>query len=267
MSLRVTILGSGSSGGVPRIGNDWGVCDPQNRKNRRLRCSILIERFGSGPRPTRVLIDTSPDMREQLLATAVGELDAVLMTHDHADQTHGLDDLRAVAFRIQARVPVYMDEQTSKHLNKRFGYCFNAPEGSPYPPILEERRLPPPGETLRIEGPGGAVDAIPIYQRHGWTHSLGFRFGDFAYSNDVSDMPEESFAALRGVRTWVLDALRYTPHPSHINVEKALEWIRRISPETAYLTNMHIDLDYERLKSELPAGVAPAFDGLSFETA
>jgi phosphoribosyl 1,2-cyclic phosphate phosphodiesterase len=121
MSLRVTILGSGSSGGVPRIGNDWGVCDPQNRKNRRLRCSILVERFGGGPRPTRILIDTSPDMREQLLATAVGELDAVLMTHDHADQTHGLDDLRAVAFRIQARVPVYMDEQTSKQLNKRFG--------------------------------------------------------------------------------------------------------------------------------------------------
>ena len=120
---------------------------------------------------------------------------------------------------------------------------------------------------MRIDGPGGVVEAIPIYQRHGWTHSLGFRFGDFAYSNDVSDMPEESFAQLKGVRTWVLDALRYTPHPSHIHVEKALEWIRRIRPESAYLTNLHIDLDYERLKSELPAGVAPAFDGLSFETA
>jgi phosphoribosyl 1,2-cyclic phosphate phosphodiesterase len=266
MSLKVTILGSGSSGGVPRIGNDWGACDPLNPKNRRTRCALLVEKMQSdASRPTRVMIDTSPDMREQLLRAGVSELDAVLYTHDHADQTHGIDDLRVVAFATRQRVPVYMDEDTSRLLTHRFSYCFTAPEGSPYPAILEERRLPPPGSALTIDGPAGALEFVPLLQMHGRTHSLGFRAGAFAYSNDVSDMPEETFERLHGLDLWVLDTLRYQPHPTHIHLEKALQWVERLKPKRTILTNLHIDLDYERLKSELPNGVEPAFDGLEAE--
>ncbi|MET0545087.1 MAG: MBL fold metallo-hydrolase, partial [Caulobacterales bacterium] len=240
--------------------------DPTNPKNRRSRCSLLVEQFAVGAeRPTRFIVDTSPDLREQLLRADVAALDAVLFSHDHADQTHGIDDLRVVAFVTRQRVPVYMDEETSRKLTHRFDYCFKSPHGSPYPAILEERRLPPPGERFEVGGPGGDLEIIPLMQAHGGTHSLGFRVRRFAYSNDVSDMPEETFERLHELDVWVLDALRYTPHPTHVHVEKALQWIERLKPKRTFLTNLHIDLDYETLKSELPDGVEPAFDGLSVE--
>ena len=257
--LKVTVLGCGSSGGVPRIGGHWGACDPNEPKNRRSRCSLLVERG-----ETAVLVDTSPDLREQLLRTGKDWLDGVLFTHDHADQTHGIDDLRALLINRRRRVDVYMDAPTAATLTTRFGYCFATLEGSQYPPILNARRLDA-YETVTIEGQGGRIDALPFLQNHGDVHSLGFRFGPLAYSSDLVGLPEESFAALEGIKVWIVDALRYRPHPSHAHVGLALEWIARLKPRRAILTNMHIDLDYATLKAELPPGVEPAYDGLSFE--
>jgi len=264
VSLRLTILGCGSSGGVPRIDGDWGVCDPKDPRNARSRCSLLVERLGDHG-ATSVLVDTSPDLRAQMLAAGVRRLDAVLYSHDHADQTHGIDDLRVFAYRMRRRMPVYMDEATRETLRARFGYCFETPPGSGYPPILDERRLPPPGEPLTIDGEGGALAATPLMQDHGNVQSLGFRFGPAAYSNDLVAMPDESLEALTGVRVWVVDALRRDPHPTHAHLGRTLDWIERVKPELAILTNMHIDLDYETLRGELPDGVIPAYDGLRVE--
>lgn len=257
LPFTVTILGSGSSGGVPRIGNHWGACDPNEPKNRRTRCSALVEQG-----ETRLLIDTSPDMREQLLRTRTEWLDGVLFTHDHADQTHGIDDLRMVAINRMRRVDVFLDEVTSRVLRPRFSYCFETPPGSSYPPIVNEHRIRA-FEPFRVLGEGGAIEVLPFDQDHGDIRSLGFRIGPFAYSSDVVGLPEESFAALEGVDTWVVDALRYKPHPSHAHVARALDWIARVRPRRAYLTNLHVDLDYARLKAELPGGVEPAYDGLT----
>lgn len=265
MKLRLTILGCGSSGGVPRIDGDWGRCDPDEPRNRRSRCSLLVEQFGESDVPTTVLIDTAPDLREQMLAASAKRVDAVLFSHDHADQTHGIDDLRVLAYRAKHRVPVYMDDQTSATLTDRFGYCFQTPEGSSYPPILEARDMPAPGETVEIDGPGGVLNATPILQDHGNIPSLGFRFGPAGYSNDLVDMPEESLEQLMGVKLWIVDALRHDPHPTHAHLGRTLDWIARLEPDLAVLTNMHIDLDYRSLRQELPEGVIPAYDGLRVE--
>lgn len=262
MSLSFTILGCGSSGGVPRLGNDWGACDPAEERNRRSRCSLLATRTGPGGE-THVLVDTAPDLRAQLLAADVGVVDAVLFTHDHADQSHGIDDLRPMTFRIGGRVPVYLDEPTGATLKQRFNYCFETPDDGSYPPILEARDMPACGDALTINGAGGAITTIPLDQDHGRnTRSLGFRFGDAAYSNDVVDLPEDTLEALSGVTLWIVDALRYTPHPTHAHLERTLGWIDRLKPQLAVLTNLHIDMDYATLRRELPHGVVPAFDGM-----
>ena len=266
MTLKFTILGCGSSGGVPRPALGWGVCDPNNPKNRRRRTSLLVERHGNDGGVTRVLVDTSPDLREQLLDAEVDWLDGVLYTHEHADHTHGVDDLRALFLRRRRRVDVYLDAPTSEVMRMRFGYCFETPPGSQYPPILTEHRLTP-GETVSIEGAGGVVAALPIRQQHGDIDSIGFRFGDVAYSCDLSDIPGESVAAFAGLDVWVLDALRYSPHPSHFSVADAVGWISRLKPRRAILTNLHADLDYEVLRGKLPAHVEPGFDGLTFTAA
>jgi phosphoribosyl 1,2-cyclic phosphate phosphodiesterase len=211
-----------------------------------------------------VLVDTSPDMRAQLLAANIGTLDAVLYTHDHADQTHGIDDLRVVAGNKRARVDVYMDAPTEAALKSRFRYCFETPAGSSYPPILNAHRIEP-FVPVRIEGEGGPIEALPFDQEHGEIRSLGFRFGPVAYSSDVSGLSSQSFAALEGIECWILDALRYRAHPTHAHVERALEWIARVAPRRAILTNLHVDLDYRTLARELPQGVEPAYDGLCFE--
>ncbi len=264
MSLKVTILGCGTSGGVPRVGNHWGACDPANPKNRRRRCSLLVERAGSEGK-TAVLVDTSPDLRQQLLDVCVGWVDGVLYTHDHADHTHGIDDLRQVAFNGRRRVDVYYDADTGKLLRARFSYCFNSPPGSEYPPILKGHAIAA-GVQVKISGAGGAVEALPFRQIHGAGESLGFRFGRIAYSPDVNDFPEESLSALQDLDVWILDALRPAPHPSHFSVEQALDWIARVKPKRAVLTHMHVDLDYATLARELPQGVEPAYDGMVLET-
>lgn len=263
MSFKVTILGCGTSGGVPRIGNKWGACDPANPKNRRRRCAILAEREGAEGN-TRVLVDTPPDLREQLLDADASWLDGVLFTHDHADHTHGIDDLRQVAYNGQRRVNVYFDAATGDVLRRRFDYCFVTPPGSEYPPVLLGEEIAP-GVPLRIDGTGGPVEVLPFRQRHGSSDTLGFRFGKLAYSPDVSDFPEEALPALEGLDVWILDALRPAPHPSHLSLSQALRWIERMKPKRAILTHMHIDLDYGSLARELPPGVEPAYDGMVIE--
>jgi phosphoribosyl 1,2-cyclic phosphate phosphodiesterase len=264
--MTFTILGCGSSGGVPRPGLGWGDCDPNNPKNRRRRTSLLIERSNPARGSTRVLIDTSPDLREQLLDAHVSWLDGVLYTHAHADHIHGIDDLRALVLYKRRCVDIYCDAVTSQLLRIRFEYCFSTPPGSDYPPILNEHRLTA-GKAVAISGEGGSITAMPYTQAHGDIATLGFRFGPLAYSCDVSGIPDQSIAALAGVEVWILDALRYRPHPSHLNLSEALDWVARIKPKRAILTNLHADLDYDRLRRELPPHVEPAYDGMRISMA
>jgi len=261
MTFRATILGCGSSTGVPRVALGWGDCDPNNPKNRRRRCSLLVERANAAGGRTCVLVDTSPDLREKLLDAAVEWLDAVLYTHDHADHTHGIDDLRPMALKKRQRIDVHADEPTSQTLLGRFGYCFATPPGSEYPPIVNLHRLDA-GRALAVDGGGGKIVALPFRQIHGEIPSLGFRFGNLAYSCDVNGVAPESLALLEDLDLWILDALRYRPHPSHFSLADALGWIERIKPKRAILTNMHSDLDYEKLRRELPPHVVPGHDGM-----
>lgn len=268
--LEATILGSGSSSGVPRLGGpdgagDWGACDPTNPRNRRKRCSLLVRRKTTAG-DTTILVDTSPDLRQQLLDAHTAKLDALLITHDHADQLHGIDDLRAIAYLMRKRIDVYSDVGTMGRILERFRYCFETPADSGYPPILTARTLPEPFRPMQIDGAGGSIPIAIFEQSHGPINSLGFRFGPIAYSSDVNHLSDEAFAVLEGVDIWIVDALRYTPHPTHANVETALSWIARVKPRRAVLTNLHIDLDYETLKHELPPGVEPAYDGLVVST-
>ncbi len=259
--LRFTILGCGSSGGVPRIGGHWGACDPANPKNRRLRCSMLVERI-DGDGVTRVLIDTSPDMRAQLLAANVDRLDAVAYTHSHADHVHGLDDLRQIVFNARARLPVWADSETEGALLSRFAYAFVQPEGSSYPPICDLHRIRGP---FTISGAGGPVTLTPFKADHGDIEALGFRIGGLAYLPDVLSVPEDSWRFLDGLDCWIVDALRRNPHPTHTHLALTLEWIARAKPARAVLTNMHIDLDHATVEAETPAHVTPAFDGMVLE--
>ena len=266
-TFRMTLLGTGSSGGVPRVGGDWGACDPSEPKNRRLRCSALIETWHdqAPDKVTTVLIDTSPDLREQLLMTGTQRLDAILYTHDHADQTHGIDDVRALAIRNREQVKAYMDAPTRATLYPKFQYAFEGKGG--YPPIIALQPLISAFEPFPVHGPGGALDCLPLDQEHGRIRSLGFRFGNVAYCNDLNGLPEQSLRQLEDLDLLVIDALRYTPHPSHAHLEQTLAWIEALAPTRAVLTNLHVDFDYQTLKAELPDGVEPAFDGWSYERA
>ena len=257
--LKLTILGCGSSGGVPRIGGLWGDCDPANPRNARTRCSMLVERL-DGDAATRVLIDTSPDLRTQLLASGTSDLDGVIYTHQHADHTHGLDDLRVVVINKRERLPVWADAPTIDALTTRFAYAFEQPEWSSYPPILEMNEIT---GDFEVPGPAGPIAFHPFSVIHGGILSLGFRFHDIAYLPDVSKMPDGSWPAVGNLQLWILDALRRKPHPTHIHLDQALDWIDRMKPKRAILTNMHIDLDYETLLAETPDHVEPAYDGLS----
>lgn len=258
--LRFTILGCGSSGGVPRLGGHWGACDPENPKNRRQRCSLLVERVGQVG-TTTVLIDTSPDLRHQLLASGTGRLDAVVYTHSHADHVHGIDDLRQIVFNMRERLPVYADGNTQDALVSRFGYVFVQPEGSPYPPILDLHGIDGP---LTLDGPGGPVTLDPFEVGHGSIDALGFRIGGLAYLPDVATIPDAVWHShLANLDCWIVDALRRDPHPTHSHFAQTLDWIDRAAPKHAVLTNMHIDLDYDTVMAETAGHVEPAYDGMT----
>jgi phosphoribosyl 1,2-cyclic phosphate phosphodiesterase len=267
--LEITILGCGSSGGVPRADGDWGVCDPNDPRNRRSRCSMFARRLSAtsaGDEATTVLIDTSPDLQRQTAAAGLKRIDAVLFTHDHADQTHGIDDLRAFVIRARRRIACHMDAATHETLTSRFRYIFRG-EGA-YPAICEDHLIPPHGQDWTVEGPSGAIPIQTFDQDHGLgVRSVGYRLGPMAYSSDVVELSDEAFDRMQGVKVWIVDALRYTPHPTHSHLERTLAWIERLKPERAILTNMHIDLDFATLATQLPPGVEPAVDGLRFTVA
>ncbi len=262
--LEVRILGCGSSGGVPRADGAFGVCDPNDRRNWRTRCSLMVRRLGEGGAEalTTVVVDASPEFRMQTAAAGVKRLDGLLITHDHADQCHGIDDIRAFALRQRVRIPCWTDGPTAASLARRFGYLFEG-EGL-YPAIANLHRVPAHGKPFVISGPSGDIPIVTFDQDHGPIRSLGVRIGGLAYSSDVVDLTDEAMEALQDLDVWIVDALRDTPHPTHAHVEKALSWIAQLRPRRAILTNLHIDLDYAELAARLPVGVEPAHDGLSF---
>ena len=275
-TLRTTILGCGSSGGVPRVGGDWGVCDPGNPKNRRSRCSILVEKWENSPikagelppesERTIVLVDTSPDLREQLLAANVGRVDALLFTHDHADQSHGIDDMRAIAYRMRKRVPTYMDAHTKTFVFNRFDYCFEMPEGRVHPAILELQPLIQSGDEFEVSGPGGTLAVRVLGLSHGPTPSLGFQFdGKVVYTPDVWDISPDVLALMGRPEIWIVDALRYAAHPTHAHVDKTLSWLGNTQTKQAVLTNLHIDLDYDTIKNEVLKSQDVAYDGMQID--
>ncbi|WP_337185328.1 MBL fold metallo-hydrolase [Phenylobacterium sp.] len=261
--LDITILGCGSSGGVPRADGDWGDCDPANPKNFRTRCSMLVRRVGAGGEVTTALVDASPELRIQTARAGMTRCDAVLLTHDHADQVHGLDDVRAFFLRQRARIPCWMDAATDASMMRRFGYIFEGEGG--YPAICDRRAIPAHGIDWTVDGPSGAIPVRTFDQDHGGVRSVGYRFGGVAYSSDVVGLDEAAFEALSDLDVWIVDALRRRPHPTHAHLDLALEWIARVRPRRAILTNLHIDLDYDQLVRELPPGVEPAYDGMRFE--
>ncbi len=261
MSLTITILGCGSSGGVPRAGFGWGECDPANPRNRRRRCSILIRKAGRRG-VTTVLVDTGPDLREQLLDAGVGHLDGVVLTHDHADHTHGIDDLRPLVLHMRRTIDLYMDKVTAERLRQKFRYVFETIEGSGYPPILIPHIISA-GQTFRIEGAGGPVQIMPLEVVHGEINALALKIDGAVYMPDVSAIPDDVLAHLEALDLWILDALRHRSHPTHFSLSEALEWIQRMKPAGSVLTNLHTDLDHDTLTASLPPRVRPAFDGMT----
>jgi phosphoribosyl 1,2-cyclic phosphate phosphodiesterase len=250
--MRVTVLGCGPSTGVPVIGGDWGRCDPGDRRNRRRRVSVLVEIGG-----VVILIDTSPDLREQLLDTGVARIDAVLLTHAHADHLHGIDDLRSINRLMRSAIPLYADRRTLAEIDRRFGYVLKPVEepGRYYKPTLIPHEIAGPFEIAGIR-------VVPFVQDHGFSTTLGIRIGGFGYSTDVTELDDSAFAALEGVELWIVDCLRREPHPTHSHLAKTLSWIARLGPRRAVLTHMDQSLDYRELSAELPEGVEPGQDGL-----
>lgn len=252
--MKVRILGCGGSGGVPLVGGVWGACDPAEQRNRRRRASILVE-----DEATTLLVDTSPDLREQLLDAGTRRLDAVLFTHAHADHLHGIDDLRGMNRLVRAALPVYADRRTLAVIEERFDYVFRPLEGASfYKPTLTPH-------AIEGEFTIGGIRVVPFVQDHGFSKTLGFRIGGMAYSTDVVELDEAAFAALAGTELWILDCLRYDPHPTHSHLEKTLSWIARVKPRRAVLTHMDVPLDYATLRGKLPPGVEPGYDGLTLE--
>ena len=267
--FKTTILGCGSSGGVPRVGGDWGVCDPNEPKNRRTRCSILVEQWKGEAEPpdrekTIILIDTSPDLREQLLKTETEHLDAIFLTHEHADQIHGIDDVRSIAYRMRGQIPTYMDAHTKTHVFQRFKYCFEMPDGRVHPPILALQPLFGEAEILQIDGPGGQITAETLLLSHGPTPSYGFKINErLVYTPDVWSISDATMAQIDQVPIWILDALRYNEHPTHAHADRVLSWLARARTQRGILTNLHIDMDFQTLSNELPGNHEVAFDGMT----
>lgn len=258
--LKFTILGCGSSGGVPRLGGNWGECDPTNPKNNRRRCSMLVQRITDAG-TTTVLIDTSPDMRNQLLDANVGHIDAVIFTHAHADHTNGLDDLRQYVLMQGAQIPIYADPMTKDALMERFNYAFVQVKGSIYPAILQMNTIQ--DDIIRINGAGGEIEFMAFDVDHGAMATKGFRIEDLAYIPDVVRIPDQTWPKLTGLDCWIIDALRRKPHKTHTHLSNTIEWIKQVKPKRAIITNMHVDLDYESVMAETADNTVPAYDGMT----
>ncbi len=261
MTTELTILGCGSSGGVPRVGQGWGTCDPSEPKNRRLRCSVFVRQTNETG-TTTLLIDTSPDLREQLIRQDINWLDGVLYTHEHADHTHGIDDLRGLALVQRSRIDVYAADETLKMLRERFTYCFASPPGSDYPPILNPHVIEN-SKMISVGGKGGAIEAQPVIVQHGNIPALGFKFGNVLYTPDLNSIPQQSEHYFENLDIWIIDALREKQHLSHFSLKDALEAIERFKPKRAVLTNLHNDMDYATLATKLPPHIEPAYDGMT----
>ncbi len=260
--MRLTILGSGGSTGVPAVGIGWGKCDPENPKNNRTRPSVLVENNG-----TAILVDTAPDMREQMLVNNITRIDGLLLSHSHADHLHGLDDIRGLNKAMNLPIDLYTSQTTLKDVEKRFGYTLEAlhvDEANPivhyYKPVLIPHVISG-GETVSIK----SIDVEIMDQDHGYSRSLGFRFGPIAYTTDLKYLSEEAMDILDGVHTWIIGAPVSFVHPTHIHVDGALEWIKSIKPQRAIISHLGIGLDYETLLNDLPDRVEPAYDGMVIE--
>jgi phosphoribosyl 1,2-cyclic phosphate phosphodiesterase len=253
--VKITVLGCGVSTGVPAIGIGWGECDPTDPRNRRRRASLFIECRGSN-----VLIDTSPDLREQFLDAGITRVDAIAMTHAHADHLHGIDDLRAVNRLMNKTIPLYADAATLAEIGARFGYVLA--DETAQPPFYRPTLVP---HVIAGDFTAAGVPFIPFTQNHGYSTTLGFRIGAFAYSTDVTELDDAAFAALAGVEVWIVDCLRREPHPTHSHVAKTVDWVARVKPRRAFLTHMDHTLDYQTLAAELPPGIEPGRDGLVIE--
>jgi phosphoribosyl 1,2-cyclic phosphate phosphodiesterase len=256
--MKVTVLGCGASWGVPKIGGDWGQCDPANSKNRRRRAGIAVEEAGA-----TILVDAAPDLREALLSCNIKRIDAVIFTHAHADHLHGIDDLRVPSWIFGRPIPAFGDAKTMATIRQRFGYTVEGirdpnASGYYYQPLLEPHEI-----TGAFTAAGVAVTVFE--QTHGRTPSLGLRFGKFAYSTDVVGLDDAAFAALAGVEVWVVDCMRRTPLPTHSHLAQTLAWIERVGPKRAFLTHMDETMDYAALRGELPPRVEPAYDGMVIE--
>lgn len=264
---RFTVLGCGSSPGVPRPNGDWGKCNPDNPKNRRRRASLLVERV-SPHGTTRVVIDTGPDFRAQIIDGLAGKtdrhIDAAIYTHPHADHIHGIDDLRSFVLDSKSLMPIYANRLTLNRLYEAFGYCFATPFGSSYPPILKAHEIGNT-ESFTINGAGGSIHFKPMPMVHGDITSLGFRIENVAYCSDVNEFPPETATSLENLDVLLIDALQYRPHPSHFSLDEALEWVSRLKPHRAILTHMHVPLDYDEVRALVPENVEPAYDGMVFE--
>ena len=251
--MRLIILGCGSSGGVPLITGEWGKCNPTNPYNRRRRSSILIQIKGKN-----ILIDAGPDLREQLLDAEITNIDAVLFTHDHSDHLRGIDDLRHIARRYNRLIPLYADRKTMATIKRDYSYALHQ-EADLYPCFLEIHSFS--AGTWFIDD----VEILAFPQNHGKTISWGFRIHDFAYSTDFHNMPEESLLHLQGLKCWVVDCLRFEPHPTHSNFDKTISLIERLKPEQAILTHMSHEFDYDQGIERLQKNIRPAIDGMVIE--
>lgn len=259
VALKVTMLGSGASSGVPVIGCGCAVCSSRDPRDKRTRVSIVVESS-----TTRVLVDASPDLRQQLLAFGATKFDAVVFTHEHADHMHGIDELRALNWHKNGPLDTYADARTLVAAKRRFGYAFEPPgalaaKGAWVVPVLTPRVVEP-GVPFRI----GDIYVAAFVQIHGEDRdpTLGLRFGRFGYSTDVKEMPEAGFAALAGIDTWIVDCLQADPNWAHSHLAQTLDWIERVGPRRAILTHMNHRVGYTDWASKLPKGVEPGYDGL-----
>ena len=259
--MKVTLLGCGGSSGVPLAngtpGGYWGNCDPLEPKNRRMRASAFVETQGK-----RILIDTSPDLREQILRFGIQGVDAVLFTHSHADHCHGIDELRVMRYAQQNSIPAYMDSVTHQELTARFAYAFESShkDHALYPALMSDRSFAGPFDAV-------GVPVVPFKQDHGNVHSMGFRIGDFAYSTDVVQLSDEAIEILQGLDFWIVDCLRFEPHPTHAHFDRTMAWIEAVRPKRAVLTHLNHSVDYHVIKERCPPGVEPGYDGLVLEVA